>query len=323
MRASRLLAIMILLQSRGRLTADMLAAEFEVSIRTIYRDIDALSASGVPVYGDRGPGGGFALLDGYRTRLTGLAGDEAEALALTGAPHAAMAAGMGAALRAAFNKLLAAMPGEGSDRAARAAAAFHVDPSDWYRAGEPVPQLPMLARAVLDQRRLAMRYASWTRVRDWQVDPLGLVLKGGEWYLAASDQGRTMTFRAALIERLDLIEESFDRPLGFDLASWWDEAQRQFEQGLFTTHATLRASAEGRERLARLSPRGREAVRNAAAPRADGWAELAMQVENSDHGARELLGLGPEIEVLAPASLRARIGELAVGVAKLHERNKT
>ena len=158
MRASRLLAIMILLQARGRLTAERLAAEFEVSERTIYRDIDALSAAGVPVYGDRGPGGGFALLDGYRTRLTGMAADEASALALAGVPSAAEAVGLGAALRDAFGKLLAALPGEGSGQAASAAARFHVDPADWYRGGEAAPHLPELARAVLDARPVGFGY---------------------------------------------------------------------------------------------------------------------------------------------------------------------
>jgi predicted DNA-binding transcriptional regulator YafY len=318
MRASRLLAILILLQNRGRLTAERLAAEFEVSVRTVYRDIDALSAAGVPVYGDPGPGGGFALLDGYRTRLTGMAGDEAEALALAGIPEAADAVGLGGALASAFGKLLAAMPEAGGKRGQAAAARFHIDPADWYRAGEPVPHLPALARAVLDQRRVAVRYASWTQRRDWTLDPLGLVLKGGEWYLAARGKGREGTYRVAGIERLAVLDELFVPPAHFDLPTWWRAAQQRFEADLFAAKARMRASPLGCERLLRLSPRGRAAV--AAAEEADdaGWRLLEMAVENSDHGARELLSLGAEFEVLEPADLRDRIAALALAAAKRH-----
>jgi predicted DNA-binding transcriptional regulator YafY len=318
MRASRLLAILILLQNRGRLTAEALAEEFEVSERTIYRDIDALSMAGVPVYGDRGPGGGFALLDGYRTRLTGLADDEAAALALAGVPSAAEAAGFGAALRDAFGKLFAALPGEGGARAEAAAARFHIDPADWYRGAEVSRFLPDLARAVLATRRVTLRYESWTATRDWTLDPLGLVLKAGEWYLIGRVKERVSTYRVGTILKLEVLEERFEAPANFDLARWWRQAQAAFEDSLFTATARLRASPTGCERLKRLSPRGRMAVATAQ-PGADGWVELTMPVEDNEHGARELIGLGPEIEVLAPASLRHRIAELAAAIAQLHE----
>ena len=157
MRASRLLSILILLQLRVRLTAEALAEEFEVSVRTIYRDIDSLSAAGIPVYGDRGPGGGFQLLDGYRTRLTGLAAGEAEAMMMIGLPGA----GRGARPRRRPRRGRGAScsprcPPAGGEEAGRMAARFHVDPVDWYRADEPVRHLPALARAVLDQRVVTM-----------------------------------------------------------------------------------------------------------------------------------------------------------------------
>lgn len=323
MRASRLLAILILLQNRGRLTADYLAREFEVSIRTIYRDIDALSAAGVPVYGDRGPGGGFALLDGWRTRLTGLADNEAAALALSGVPSAAEAAGLGAALRDAFGKLLAALPGEGPRRAGEAVARFHIDPADWYRGTEPSPWLPEIVRAVLDGRRLALTYSSWESERDWKLDPLGLVLKAGAWYLVGQDvpRRRIGIYRVGAIRLLTVLDMACDRPAGFDLASWWKDAQSAFEAQLFATPASLRATATGLARLCALSPRGRQAAAQAR-PCQDGWALVSMSVEDSDHGARELLSAGPEIEVLAPASLRARIHRLAKAAASLHQGDK-
>lgn len=316
MRASRLLAILILLQNRGRMTAEDLAAEFEVSERTIYRDIDALSAAGVPVYGDRGPGGGFALLDGYRTRLTGLADDEAAALALAGVPSAAAAIGFGAALRDAFGKLFAALPGEGSVRAGEAAARFHVDPADWYRGAEPSPFLPALAHAVLQGRCIAIEYESWTRRSAHRLDPLGLVLKSGDWYLAGRGPRGIAIYRVGAIAALDVLDAQFQSPAGFDLQNWWLRAQQDFEASLFSSVARLRVSKLGAQRLSRLSPRGVEAV--AALPEDFAWAEATMAIEDSDHGARELLSLGAEFEVLAPDTLRRRVADLASGLAMLH-----
>lgn len=318
MRASRLLSILMLLQLRGRLTAADLAAEFEVSERTIYRDIDALSAAGVPVYGDRGPGGGFELLDGYRTRLTGLSAGEAEAMAMIGLPGPAAELGIGAATSAARNKLLVALPGGGGALADRMAARFHLDAVDWYRGGEALPHLPAIARAVLDQRALTMRYESWQAVRDWTVEPLGLVLKAGIWYLAARGGGKIRIFRIANIDGLTVGDTSFERPADFHLASWWQAEQARFEAELFATAATVRASPEGCKRLAAQSPRGAKAVAAAAQPAADGWREMTMMVEDSDHGARDMLALGAEVEALAPGSFRSRIAALAAQIAARH-----
>jgi predicted DNA-binding transcriptional regulator YafY len=198
MRASRLLSILILLQLRAQLTAEALADEFEVSVRTIYRDIDALSAAGVPVYGDRGPGGGFALLDGYKTKLTGLDAPEAEAMMMIGLPTQAAALGLGTAADRARGKLLAALTREGSTVADRVASRFHYDPVDWYRAAEQVTCLPSLARAVIDERRVRIRYQSWKSVRDRTVNPLGLVQKGANWYLVGDVGGDLRIYRAPL-----------------------------------------------------------------------------------------------------------------------------
>lgn len=318
MRASRLLSILILLQLRRRLTASDLAAEFEVSERTIYRDIDALSAAGIPVYGDRGPGGGFQLLGGYRTQLTGLSAGEAEAVAMIGLPGPAGELGLGAATSAAQNKLIAALPADGGALADRMTTRFHLDAVDWYRGGEALPHLPAIARAVLDQHPLKMRYESWQGLRDWTVDPLGLVLKAGIWYLAARGGGKIRIFRIANIDRLMVGDTVFDRPADFRLASWWQAEQARFEAELFAAKATIRASPDGCKRLAAQSPRGAEAVADAGAPAADGWREMTMMVEDSDHGARDMLALGAEVEILAPGTLRHRIGVLAREIAARH-----
>ena len=318
MRASRLLSILILLQLRGRLTAAGLAAEFEVSERTIYRDIDALSAAGVPVYGDRGPGGGFQLLGGYRTQLTGLSAREAEAMAMIGLPGPASELGIGAATSAAHNKLIAALPSDSGALADRMATRFHLDAVDWFRGAEALPHLPAIARAVLDQHTLSMRYDSWQGARDWSVEPLGLVLKAGIWYLAAHSGDKVRIYRIANLTDLKVSDAQFDRPVDFHLARWWQAEQARFEGELFATRATLRASPDGCKRLAALSPRGAAAVAVAGAPMPGGWREMAMMVEDSDHGARDMLALGAEIEVIAPASFRRRVAALAAQIAARH-----
>jgi predicted DNA-binding transcriptional regulator YafY len=315
MRASRLLSILILLQLRGRLTAGQLAAEFEVSERTIYRDIDALSMAGVPVYGDRGPGGGFALLDGYQTRLTGLAPDEAEAMPMIGLASAASDLGLGHAASAARQKLLAALPQGRQQSADRVAERVHFDPVSWYRAAEPLPHLPPIARAVLDQQRVAMRYESWKGVRDWEVEPLGLVMKAGVWYLVAQGHGKARIFRLSNMSEVVVLAEGFIRPDAFDLPGWWAAEQARFDAELFSETAKLRVSPLGRQRLAALSPRGAAAVHLCTA---EGWAIVEIALENSDHGAREMLGLGAEVEVLAPASFRNRVRAVAAGVLALN-----
>jgi predicted DNA-binding transcriptional regulator YafY len=315
MRASRLLSILILLQLRGRLTAEELADEFEVSERTIYRDIDALSMAGVPVYGDRGPGGGFALLDGYQTRLTGLAADEVEAMPMIGLANVATDLGLGHAASAAQRKLLAALPQARQQSADRVAERVHFDPVDWYRAAQPLPHLPAIARAVLDQQRVRMRYESWRGTRDWEVEPLGLVMKAGIWYLVATGHGKKRIFRLSNMDDVMVLAESFVRPDAFDLAGWWAAEQARFEAELFSEVARLRISPLGRQRLAALSPRGAKAVRDCPP---DGWMTIEMATENSDHGAREMLGLGAEVEVLGPDSFRERVQLLANGITGLY-----
>lgn len=316
MRASRLLSILILLQLRVRLTADDLAREFEVSVRTIYRDIDALSAAGVPVYGDRGPGGGFALLDGYRTRLTGLANDEAEAVLMIGTPGPAAALGLGSAASRARGKVMAAL-GEGSGKAAdRIAGLFHLDPVDWYRAADTVLHLPAIARAVIDQRRLALRYESWKGERDRLVDPVGLVQKGGSWYLVGRVDDDLRTYKVAAIKALDVLDETFDRPKDFDLASHWADQLERFEQGLRQRSAKVRANAAGRKLIAELGAYGARAVEYAGPVGEDGWAELTFPYENDVQASRTLLGLGPDVVVLEPEALRAVMRDMVERISR-------
>ncbi len=317
MRASRLLAIMIMLQLRGRQTAEALAAEFEISVRTVYRDIDALSAAGVPVYGDRGPGGGFELIEGYRTRLTGLSTAEIEALFMIGLPGPAAALGLGAEAAVAGNKLLAALSPGSSLSAARLGTRFHLDPIDWYRASEPVPNLPVIARAVLDQHQLRMRYASWTGTRDRCVEPLGVVLKAGTWYLVGRGDGMIRSFRVSNIRSLTVTSTVFERPASFDLAGFWSAGLVRFEAGLRPNMAVVDASPEGLRRLARLGDFAARAARAAEPVAGSDWARVCLPIESIEQAALMLLGVGPEIAVVEPQSLQGRVAELARRVAEM------
>jgi predicted DNA-binding transcriptional regulator YafY len=316
MRASRLLSILILLQLRARLTAESLAGEFEVSVRTIYRDIDALSAAGVPVYGDRGPGGGFALLDGYRTRLTGLDRSEAEAMLMVGFPGQAAALGLGAAAGRAKGKLLAALTPEGSATADRIAERFHLDPADWYHAAEPTPWLPTLARAVIDQCRVAMVYESWRGLRTRTVDPVGLVQKGANWYLVGRIDDGMRTYRVGAIRKLEALSDRFEWPANFDLATHWSEQLQRFESELRPQTAHIRASSEGRRRLCELGSYAAQAVANAGVTDASGWSDIRLPYENAEQGARLVLSLGAEIKVLGPSELRDAVREMAIAALK-------
>jgi predicted DNA-binding transcriptional regulator YafY len=315
MRASRLLSILMLLQTRGRMTAQALADEFEISVRTLYRAIDQLSAAGVPVYAERGRAGGFQLMDGYRTRLTGLTPAEAQALFLSGLPGPAADLGLGEAMAGAQLKLLAALPPDPG--AGKVAARFHLDPIAWYRTPERADILPALAQAVWNTRRIRIRYESWAGVVDRELAPLGLTLKAGVWYLVAAAGTAPRTYKVSAIHTLELGEESFERPAGFDLAAYWTAWVREFETRIHHRLARLRVSPAGLERLSALGPSVGEA-RPAGPADAAGYSLVDLPIESVARAAGELLKLGPEAEVLAPPDLRREVAGLAAGLADLY-----
>jgi predicted DNA-binding transcriptional regulator YafY len=319
MRASRLLSILILLQMRGRLSAETLAQEFEVSVRTIYRDIDQLSAAGVPVYAERGRAGGFALMDGYRTRLTGFTPAEADALLLAGVGGAAADLGMGADLAAAQLKLLASLPPDSGASAQRVASRFHLDPANWYSRIEPLEMLPALAAAVWSDTRIRIRYESWKDVVTREVDPLGLVLKGGVWYVVAAVKAQPRTYRVSNIQGLDVLDARFKRSTRFDLARYWAAWARDFEARLLRERAVVKLSPEGLRLLRELSPAAGEAADAAHSKCAPaGWIKAEIPVEGVDYVARQLLRIGADIEVLGPPALRDAVAREAQRVADLY-----
>jgi len=319
--ASRLLSILMLLQARGRVSARELADEFEVSVRTIHRDIDALSAAGVPVYAERGRNGGFRLQDGYRTRLTGLSPSEAETLFLAGLPGPAAQLGFADALTTARLKLLAALPPNLQPEAERIAARFHLDPGAWFHDVDRLPSLPVIARAVFRERVLKLRYrrAGEVEARPRRLGPLGLVLKAGIWYLVAQSGKSVRTYRAANIHDAEVTDEVFTRPRHFDLAAYWQQTVREYEAGVYREHAEVELSPRGVYLLEMLGPYVmKAAAETASKPDRRGWIRCTLPLESIEHGAGELMRLGDEVRVLGPPELRERIAEVASRMARRH-----
>ena len=319
MRASRLLSLLMLLQTRGRLSAQVLAEALEVSVRTIHRDVDELSASGVPIWADRGRLGGFQLQPGWRTKVDGLTAPEAQAMFLGGLPGPASELGLGEAMASAQLKLLAALPDGWREDARRVSARFHLDPIDWYRGPSASDHLPAIAQAVWGERRIAMRYESWKGEVSRRVDPLGLVLKAGIWYLAAQVGMGVRTYRLSNILDLEVTDEAFERPADFDLAAWWLAATKRFEKELVTDTAQLRVSASGMRALRDLGAAVSSAAEaSASEPDESGWRRVTIPIESVAHAAAQVLRLGAQAEVLKPAALRREVVERIAAVAALY-----
>jgi predicted DNA-binding transcriptional regulator YafY len=325
-RASRLVSILLLLQTRGRITAGTLAAELEVSVRTIYRDVESLQMAGVPVYGDAGPAGGYQLLGGYRTRLTGLSASEAEALFLAGMPEPAAALGLGTVVAAAQLKVRAALPAELRDRAGRIQERFLLDAPGWYADDDDPPHLVAVADAVWNQRRVQVRYHRWRAPSEVTrtLDPLGVVLKAGRWYVVARSDGDVRTFRVDQILALSPVDETFDRPAGFDLTGHWRGYVAEFRDRLWQGEAVVRLSPAG---LALVPDRfggivARAVEETASEPDDDGWITVTIPIESLNHAEAELLRFGATIEVLSPPELRERIASTAAGLAAIYRRTQ-
>jgi predicted DNA-binding transcriptional regulator YafY len=320
-RASRLISLILLLQSRGTMTAGELARELEVSERTVYRDVQALSAAGIPVYADHGRRGGYRLVGGYRTGLTGLSRAEAEALFLTGLPGPAGQLGLADEVAAARLKVLAALPPTLRDASARTGRRFHLDVPGWFTTADPPPLLAGLAQAIWADEVVELRYRKDREVTR-TVEPYGLVLKGGIWYLVARVGGDHRTYRVDRILSATPAGTGFDRDDGFDLPAFWAERAAGFVESLLTEEVTVRLSPDGMRalRFATEPPAVRRAREAAGEPDGEGWVVTRLPVESMTVGFAVLLHLGPEVEVLDPPEMRARMAEAAGRLAALYQR---
>ncbi|MFH8578231.1 WYL domain-containing protein [Streptomyces zaomyceticus] len=319
MRAARLIKLVLLLQSRPSMTAAELAAELEVSERTITRDALALSEAGVPVYADRGRTGGYRLVGGYRTRLTGLARGEAEALFLSGLPGALRDMGLEDAASAARLKVSAALLPSLRDAPDSVAQRFLLDAPGWYQEPETPEMLPPIADAVWDDRMMSARYRRGDREVERELAPYGLVLKAGVWYLCARSGTAFRTYRVDRFTAVALSGDRFVRDETFALAEFWAERAAEFTRSILRAEVVVRLTEAGALRLPHVMDRVAAEEALAAGTRdADGRVTATVPVESEEVAFAQLLALGAEAEVLAPASLRARFGEAADAMAALY-----
>jgi predicted DNA-binding transcriptional regulator YafY len=310
MRADRLLSILLLLQDQGQLSARTLAERLEVSERTINRDMDALSMAGVPVYALRGRRGGWALTDGYRTDLTGLTEAELRSLVLASAPTVLADLGLGEAADRAMVKLLAGLPEARRRQAESARRYLHVDPSGWRRSEEAAHCLPILDDALRRARRVAITYERGTdrAVVERTVDPLGLVAKGSTWYLVAAVDGLPRTYRASRIRGATILDESAERPAGFNLPDYWRQSRDEFQARLPRFFGTIRVAPDAF--YVASAPWRFNRVEEETIDE-DGWIRLRIRWDTLNEAVSHVLGLGPKAEILEPQELQAAVLESA------------
>lgn len=312
MRADRLLSIMLLLQLQRRMTARELAERLEVSERTIHRDMESLSAAGVPVLAERGAGGGWSLVEGYKTNLTGLNDAEAQALALAGPSKILEDLRLGQASRAAFIKLLSALPSVSRRGAEYVRQRIHVDVTGWSAYPETFPHLQTIQDAVWRERRLRMTYGRGTDdcgETERVVDPLGLVAKGSAWYLVAAVEGEPRSYRVSRVKSAEILDFPSARPEGFDLAVFWEKSASAFKTTLPRFHARLRAH---KSVVPRMYYAGRFArVERVGEPDAEGFVEVSMRFQFEGDACEYALSFGTQVELIEPASLREKVVEIA------------
>jgi predicted DNA-binding transcriptional regulator YafY len=324
MRADRLLSLLMLLQTRGRMSARQLAAELEVSERTIYRDIEALSVAGVPVYAETGREGGYALLDHYRTSLTGLNENEVRALFMLSIPSPLYDLGVSEELKRALLKLSAALPASRRGDEEQVRRRFYLDSSWWDWQEGSVPHLQRLYQAIWQDRRIMLTYRPLPAVEiEQRVDPYGLVAKAGIWYLVCAHKAHPRVHRVSGLVAANLLEETFERPAAFDLIAFWETWCREREQSRMMYAVTVRVAPDFLPYLPRyFGSRIREKIARAGAPGADGWLTLELAFESLEAARDRLLAFGRGVEVLAPAALRESILDYAMQIKHLYSQGK-
>lgn len=318
MRADRLLSIVLLLQVHRRRTARELAEELEVSERTILRDMDALGTAGIPVTAERGAGGGWSLVEGYRTELTGLSEAEAQALVVPGPRRLLADLRLDRAAEGALLKLLAALPAMVRQRADEARRKIHVDVSGWGSSPEAVPCFQAVQEAVWGERRLEMTYERGFDGEpvERRVDPLGLVAKGSVWYLVAAVEEEVRWYRVSRISAARVLDEAARLPEGFDLAAFWERSSAEFKASIPRFYATFRVHPEV---LPRLWAAGRFAkVERVGEVDEEGWTRVEMRFQFEEEAAEVALSFGPRLEVLDPPSVREHVANLARAVVAFY-----
>ena len=318
MRADRLLSLIMLLQSRGKLRAEELADELEVSARTIYRDIDALSASGVPVYADGGPGGGYSLLEGYRTELTGLSREETEALLMLSLPGPLADLSISKKLKGAVLKVVSAGPSELAQSEARMRQRLYLDPASWFSPGDEPRFLDELQNCVWRDQKVWMEYSDKKSAKSGrEICPYALVAKAAIWYLVADTEKGMRVFRVSRINAVTPLEARFARAENFNLRDFWVEWSGSFIESLHGYHAAMRVAVEGEGVVAGLWACAGESLRNAAEE--GGWKRIDVTFANEHEAVWQILQLGALVRVESPPTLRDAVRDAALRIVALYQ----
>ncbi len=321
MRADRLLSLMMLLQNRRQMTAEELANELEVSKRTIYRDIDALSVAGVPVYANGGPGGGYALLDNYRTTLTGLNENEIRALFVLTIPGPISDLGMSQQLKAAILKLTSSFADDHNEHANYLRQRLHLDAASWFQTDEPVPHLKTVQEAVWQDRQLLLSYRRRNgAVSERTISPYGLVAKASIWYLVAAVEQGMRVYRVSRIEAIQMTQTHFARPQDFDLAEFWVGWVTSYKTSLPKYPVTLRIGPDLVPVLPYILGNDVRALAEQALPDSEGWRILDYTFERIEEAQTYVLGMGASVDVIAPEELRVSVLKLATEVVAHYSR---
>jgi predicted DNA-binding transcriptional regulator YafY len=321
-KADRLLILLLLLQTRGRVTAQTLAKRLEVSERTIYRDLEALSLAGVPVYAERGPGGGWQLLEDYRTNLTRLTEAEVNTLFMSGIASPIADLGLGKAGEDALLKLLVALPSVYRRNAEQAREYIYLDAAGWFHHEEEVPYLQVVQEAIWHDRRLRLSYQKGDfDLVERVVDPYGLVAKASVWYLVAASAGEMRVFRISRIQAVEVIEERFDRPVDFDLRTFWAQWCMEFETSLRRYPVTLRVAPCAVPDLTHVfGDWVQTLIKQAEPPDKDGWMTITLLFEGMPQARSRMFALGTMVEVLQPLELRKSLADSAANIASIYTR---
>jgi predicted DNA-binding transcriptional regulator YafY len=321
MRADRLLSILMMLQIRGQITARELAQRLEVSERTIYRDIEALSTAGVPVYAERGPGGGCMLAEGYRTNLTGLTEDEVQSLFMPGMTRPLADLGTEKSLEAGLLKLLATLPSDHRRDVEHSRQRLYVDTVAWYNATDISPYLHMLREATWNDRKVRLTYRkSNGEVSERVVDPLGLVAKAGIWYMVALSHGDLRTFRISRVRNAEVLDEPSQRPEDFDLEQYWIKTSTELEQWPMYP-VKVRVSPVFVPVLPQVLDESiYQKIEEAGPPDEEGWIMLTLEFGSFEGARSRLLGFGTFVEVLEPVELRQAVIQIASGIVQFYKK---
>jgi predicted DNA-binding transcriptional regulator YafY len=313
MRADRLLSMIALLQTHGRMTAQQLSRELEVSERTIYRDVTALSTAGIPVYTEGGHGGGIALIEDYQTDLTKLNPDEVQALTLLDIPEPLVRLGMGQKLKAALLKLSAAIPPALRDRQVLARQRIHLDAAWWFQPEEPTPCLETLHQAAWQERLVRTTIqGDFGALIENVIAPYGLVAKASVWYLVYAVDGVVRARRVSRIVSAVVLEQPFERPADFNLAAFWQQWCAEFEKDRPRYEVQALVSPTLADRLPHILQNKQPDLLNVPPKLGkDGWQLMTLTFESFEVARTRLLGFGGAVEVLEPLALRLSLLDYA------------